>query len=107
MPRPRRNTLDCNTPTVRLPHSGASGIWCSPWPAPPRRGRGRAFHFRPPLRELQMSAAHILVIACRVLALAYGVYTSRVVLAANAGNGRMPEMSGAVQVGASAYLNRQ
>jgi K(+)-stimulated pyrophosphate-energized sodium pump len=54
-----------------------------------------------------MSAAYILVIACGVLALAYGFLTSRVVLAANAGNARMQEISGAVQVGASAYLNRQ
>ena len=54
-----------------------------------------------------MSAAYILVIACGVLALAYGFYTSRVVLAANAGNARMQEISGAVQIGANAYLNRQ
>src|SRR5947207_10350778 len=54
-----------------------------------------------------MSSAYILVIACGVLALAYGFYTSRVVLAANAGNARMQEISGAVQIGASAYLNRQ
>src|SRR5258708_37450036 len=74
---------------------------------PPRRGRGRVFHVGPPLRELRMSAAYILVIACGVLALAYGFFTSRVVLAANAGNARMQEISGAVQVGASAYLNRQ
>src|SRR3984893_2561104 len=107
MPRPRRNTPDCNSPTGRVPHSWASAIWCSPWPAPPRRGRGRAFHFRPPLRELQMSAAYILVIACGVLALAYGFYTRRLVLTANAGNARMQEISVAVQVGARAYLNRQ
>src|SRR6202047_894716 len=54
-----------------------------------------------------MSAASFLVIACGVLALLYGFYTSRVVLAANAGNARMQEISGAVQVGATAYLNRQ
>src|SRR5437667_392706 len=48
---------------------------------PPRRGRGRVFHFRPPSRKLQMSSAYILVIACGVLALAYGFFTSRVVLA--------------------------
>ena len=52
-------------------------------------------------------SAYILVIACGVLALAYGLVTSRRVLAANAGNARMQEISGAVQVGASAYLNRQ
>ncbi len=54
-----------------------------------------------------MSAAYILVLACGVLALGYGFFTSRVVLAANAGNARMQEISGAVQVGANAYLNRQ
>ena len=54
-----------------------------------------------------MVSAYILIIACGLLALAYGVVTSRGVLAANAGNARMQEISGAVQVGASAYLNRQ
>src|SRR5881398_3225786 len=54
-----------------------------------------------------MSWAYILVIACGVLALAYGLITSRVVLAADAGNARMQEISSAVQLGANAYLNRQ
>jgi K(+)-stimulated pyrophosphate-energized sodium pump len=54
-----------------------------------------------------MASADILVIACGLLALAYGLITSRRVLAANAGSARMQEISGAVQVGASAYLNRQ
>jgi K(+)-stimulated pyrophosphate-energized sodium pump len=52
-------------------------------------------------------SAYILVIACGVLALIYGLFTSRQVLAANAGSARMQEISGAVQVGAGAYLNRQ
>jgi K(+)-stimulated pyrophosphate-energized sodium pump len=54
-----------------------------------------------------MPSAYFLVIACGVLALAYGWFTSRQVLAANAGTARMQEISGAVQVGARAYLNRQ
>ncbi|MGH7211870.1 MAG: sodium/proton-translocating pyrophosphatase, partial [Acetobacteraceae bacterium] len=42
-----------------------------------------------------------------MLALAYGVYTAREVLAADPGTARMQEISSAVQEGARAYLNRQ
>ncbi|HEU0215165.1 MAG TPA: sodium-translocating pyrophosphatase, partial [Stellaceae bacterium] len=54
-----------------------------------------------------MPALYYLVIACGALALVYGVVASRQVLTANAGSARMQEISGAVQVGARAYLNRQ
>src|SRR5271167_3797014 len=54
-----------------------------------------------------MPSAYLLVIACGVVALLYGFVTSRQVLAADAGTARMQEISAAVQIGASAYLNRQ
>src|SRR5271167_4591460 len=54
-----------------------------------------------------MSLAYIIVIACGIIALIYGVVTTRQVLAADAGNARMQEISAAVREGASAYLNRQ
>ncbi|HEX9568232.1 MAG TPA: sodium-translocating pyrophosphatase [Rhodospirillales bacterium] len=54
-----------------------------------------------------MSNVYWLVIACGVLALLYGAYAVRSVLAAPAGTARMQEISAAVQEGANAYLNRQ
>jgi len=44
---------------------------------------------------------------CGVIALLYGIFTSRQVLAASAGNQRMIEVAGAIQEGAGAYLRRQ
>jgi len=46
-------------------------------------------------------------IICGLIAVLYGVVTSRQVLKAPAGNEKMQEISGAVQEGAQAYLNRQ
>ena len=54
-----------------------------------------------------MSQAYWLVIACGVLALLYGVYATRAVMAAGTGTDRMREIAAAVQEGARAYLNRQ
>ncbi len=51
--------------------------------------------------------ALIFVLACGGLAIAYGVWASRMVLASSAGNERMQEIAQAIQVGAKAYLNRQ
>jgi K(+)-stimulated pyrophosphate-energized sodium pump len=53
-----------------------------------------------------MTVVHI-AIACGLLAVLYGLFTSRQVLAAPAGSERMQEIAAAVQVGAGAYLARQ
>ena len=54
-----------------------------------------------------MQLAYYLIIACGLLALIYGLVTSRQVLASDAGTARMQEISAAVREGAQAYLNRQ
>ncbi len=54
-----------------------------------------------------MPFAFLVIIICGLLALAYGLVTSRGVLASDAGTARMQEISAAVQEGARAYLNRQ
>jgi K(+)-stimulated pyrophosphate-energized sodium pump len=54
-----------------------------------------------------MTTALWFAIACGVVAILYGIYAIRSVVAANPGNERMQEIAGAVQEGAQAYLNRQ
>ncbi|MBM3482653.1 MAG: sodium-translocating pyrophosphatase [Alphaproteobacteria bacterium] len=54
-----------------------------------------------------MSAIYYFAVICGLVALAYGLYAIRSVFAAPAGNERMREIAGAIQEGASAYLNRQ
>ena len=46
-------------------------------------------------------------LACGLIAVLYGIFTSRQVLGMSAGNQRMIEVSAAIQEGAGAYLRRQ
>jgi len=59
------------------------------------------------LGEIGMSAELWFVFLCGALAILYGVFASRSVLAASPGNERMQEIAAAIQEGAGAYLNRQ
>ena len=54
-----------------------------------------------------MSGPLWFALACGVLALIYAIWAARVTISADAGNERMQEISGAVQEGAQAFLNRQ
>ncbi len=49
----------------------------------------------------------LIAILCGLVAVVYGILTSRSVLAASAGTPRMQEIAAAIQEGATAYLNRQ
>ncbi|HVM37072.1 MAG TPA: sodium-translocating pyrophosphatase [Sphingomicrobium sp.] len=49
----------------------------------------------------------LIAIACGVVAVLYGIITSRQVLAASPGNQRMVDIASAIQEGAQAYLGRQ
>jgi K(+)-stimulated pyrophosphate-energized sodium pump len=54
-----------------------------------------------------MSNVSMLIVGCGIIAILYGIYAIRSVLASPAGTEKMQEIASAIQEGASAYLNRQ
>ena len=54
-----------------------------------------------------MDGIYWFAVGSGVVALLYGIYAIRSVLAASSGNERMQEIAGAIQEGARAYMNRQ
>ncbi|MCK5166303.1 MAG: sodium/proton-translocating pyrophosphatase, partial [Rhodospirillaceae bacterium] len=54
-----------------------------------------------------MSSTYYLVLACGVLAVAYGAIAIKSIMAQPTGTERMQEIAAAVQEGAAAYLKRQ
>ena len=54
-----------------------------------------------------MTNVSMLIVGCGFIAILYGLYAIRSVLAAPAGTDKMQEIAAAIQEGASAYLNRQ
>src|SRR5215210_2862479 len=54
-----------------------------------------------------MTLALWLIVLCGALSIVYGIYTTRGLLAADAGSAKMQEIAAAVREGAQAYLKRQ
>jgi K(+)-stimulated pyrophosphate-energized sodium pump len=56
---------------------------------------------------MSMQNALWLAVLAGVIAIVYGIFMTRWILAQPAGTARMQEIAAAIQAGAKAYLNRQ
>ena len=56
---------------------------------------------------MEQQTALLLALGASILALVYGLFSTQWILGKSAGNERMQEIAGAIQEGASAYMNRQ
>ena len=54
-----------------------------------------------------MSNLELIVLGSGVIAILYGIFTTRSLMAVSGGTERMAEIAAAIQEGAAAYLNRQ
>src|SRR5690606_21139286 len=73
-------------------------------PVQTRPGEGS---FGPSSEEIREMTMLYVVILCGLLSVAYAIWATQSVLAADQGNARMQEIAGAIREGAQAYLNRQ
>src|SRR3989344_9439377 len=57
--------------------------------------------------KMYMSNYILFAIASSLLAILYGLWTAKSILSMSAGSARMQEISGAIRIGAEAFLNKQ
>src|ERR1700722_18413058 len=74
---------------------------------PGRLPCGPVLQSGPPIDRGPFMTTLWLIVFCGVLAIAYAIWATRSVLAADAGNEKMQEIAAAIREGAQAYLKRQ